>query len=264
LTLNHTVDVDGTDHAGIRWYELRRSGGPYALYQSGTYAPDSAHRWMASAAMDGSGDFAIGYCVSHESMNPTIRYAGRVPGDPLGTLPRTEATLFDGTGAQTGVNRWGDYSMLSVDPVDDCTFWYTQESYAGTSDLGWMTRVGSFRFPECVSCAQVPSPALTLAKVGSDTRLDWTVAENPSSFDIVVGDLSLLRSTSGDFSVATTGCEAGQQAAPPWLVTAPDPPPDGGSFFLVRATSLQCRGTYADASGPLRDAGISAAAGACP
>ncbi|MCW9028593.1 MAG: carboxypeptidase regulatory-like domain-containing protein, partial [Kangiella sp.] len=56
-------------------------------------------------------------------------------------------------GAQTGANRWGDYSSLSVDPVDDCTFWYTTEYYktANNNSTGWSTYIGSFKFDNCVA-----------------------------------------------------------------------------------------------------------------
>ena len=40
------------------------------------------------------------------------------------------------------------YSDLTVDPGDDCTFWYTQEYYAATG-LAWKTRIGNFTFPGC-------------------------------------------------------------------------------------------------------------------
>ena len=33
--------------------------------------------------------------------------------------------------------------------MDDCTFWYTQEYYAVTSEAGWQTRIGSFSLPNC-------------------------------------------------------------------------------------------------------------------
>src|SRR5262249_3157836 len=118
----------------------------------GTYAPDAAHRWMASAAMDGAGDLAIGFSVSGGKAFPSIRYAGRLASDPLGVLPQGETSLVSGSGAQTDASgRWGDYSSLSVDPTDNCTFWYTQEYYATTSSIGWQTRIGSFRFPSCTS-----------------------------------------------------------------------------------------------------------------
>ena len=151
LLVNHTVDVDATDHAGIRWYELRNTGAGWSIYQQGTYAPDSDHRWMGSIAMDSSGNMAVGYSVSSATTHPSIRYAGRLAGDSLNTLPQTETTLIAGGGSQTGSNRWGDYSMMAVDPADGCTFWYTQEYYATTTPIDWQTRIGSFKFPSCAS-----------------------------------------------------------------------------------------------------------------
>lgn len=150
LVVNHTVDVDGTDHAGIRWYEIRDPNGTPTIYQQGTYAPDGDHRWMGSAAMDSAGNLAIGFSVSSASTYPSIRYAARLATDPLGTLGQGETTLVAGSGSQTHTTgRWGDYSMMTVDPVDDCTFWYTQEYYAATSEAGWQTRVGAFSLPTC-------------------------------------------------------------------------------------------------------------------
>jgi hypothetical protein len=153
VLVNHTVDVGG-GHAGIRWYELRDpgDGSGWAIYQQGTYAPDAAHRWMGSIAMDRDGNIALGYSIAGRTVFPSIAYVGREPGDPLGTLPQGEVALMPGSGVQISANRWGDYSMLTVDPGDDCTFWYTQEYYATTGSLagiGWQTRIASFRFPSC-------------------------------------------------------------------------------------------------------------------
>ncbi len=151
LVGNFTVDVDGSDWAGIRWFELRRSGPtPWSLYQEGTFAPDADHRWMGSIAMDGSGNIALGYSVSSDTTYPSLRYATRLRSDPLGVL-QPEMTLYPGGGSQTGpYDRWGDYSAMSVDPVDNCTFWYTNE-YHNVSDtsFNWNTRIGTFRIPEC-------------------------------------------------------------------------------------------------------------------
>ena len=154
LVVNHTVDANGADLAGIRWYEVRDPGGTPTLYQAGTYAPDTENRWMGSAAMDNQGDLAVGYSVSSSAVSPSIRYTGRLAGDPLNTLPQGEQTLVAGSGYQTSTSgRWGDYSALTVDPVDDCTFWYTQEYYNSVGQLAWQTRIGSFVFSGCTAPA---------------------------------------------------------------------------------------------------------------
>ena len=150
LVGNFTVDVSGGEQAGIRWFELHRTGaGDWTLHQEGTHAPDTSHRWMGSIASDASGNLALGYSVSSPSVNPSLRYATRLAGAAPGTL-EPETTLVVGGGVQTnGFNRWGDYSAMVVDPSDDCTFWYTGEFYVTTSGSGWRTQIGSFRIPSC-------------------------------------------------------------------------------------------------------------------
>jgi hypothetical protein len=149
LVVNHTVDASGSGQAGIRWYELRNPATTLTVHQQGTYAPDANHRWMGSIAMDGDGNIALGYSASNGTdLYPSIKYAGRLAGDPLNLLAQGEATLYTGLGSQTANARWGDYSMMGIDPVDDCTFWYTQEYYGSTGQY-WQTRIGKFRFPTC-------------------------------------------------------------------------------------------------------------------
>ncbi len=142
--------------AGVRWYELRRTGGQYSLFQQGTYAPnDGVHRWMGSAAMDMKGDIGLGYSVVNgTNVFPGIRYTGRLAGDPLGQMTLGEGTIMSGSGVQRTTNsRWGDYTSLNVDPVDDCTLWYVNEYYTAagqaSSTAGWQTRIGSFKLPGC-------------------------------------------------------------------------------------------------------------------
>jgi hypothetical protein len=158
LVGNLTVASNGV--AGIRWWEINHAtSGTPAFTQQGTYQPDSTWRWMGSAAMDGQGNFAIGFSASSSSIHPQIRYTGRLAADPAGTLGQGEATLIAGTGSQTGTSgRWGDYSDLTIDPVDDCTFWYTNEYYASTTSFAWKTRIGKFKF---ASCATPPTPTPT-------------------------------------------------------------------------------------------------------
>ncbi len=144
MVTNHTVDV-GVDHAGVRWYELRKSGnGSWAIYQQGTYAPDADHRWVASVAMNGNGDIGMEFTVSSDNTYPSIRWTGRLASDPLGQMTIPEIHIVDGSGSQTGTgHRWGDYSMLSVDPVDDATFWATNEYIKTTGGAPWETRIAS-------------------------------------------------------------------------------------------------------------------------
>ena len=143
--------------AGERWYEIRRTKGQYSLYQQGTYAPnDGVDRWMGSIAMDAQGNMALGYSVVNGvTVFPGIRYTGRLAGDSLGQMTLGEGTVIDGTGVQRTTNsRWGDYTAMSVDPTDDCTFWYVNEYYtlAGqlSSTAGWQTRIGTFKIPGCI------------------------------------------------------------------------------------------------------------------
>lgn len=150
LVANFTVDV-GADRAGIRWYEINKTGAStYAIANEGTHAPaDGRHRWMGGIAMDKIGNIALGYSTSSSSEVPSLRYATRGPGDPAGTL-QAEAILQSGGGSQTGSNRWGDYSAVTVDPADDCTFWFTGEIYNANSSNGWTTRIGKFALPSCL------------------------------------------------------------------------------------------------------------------
>jgi len=154
LVTNQSVEAR-TGIAGVRWYEIRRTGGAYSLYQQGTYAPDDVHRWMGSIAMDWQGNMALGYSVVNGvDVYPGIRYTGRLVGDPLGQMTLDEGVIINGTGVQRTTNsRWGDYTSMNIDPTDDCTFWYVNEYYtlAGqlSSTAGWQTRIGSFKFPGC-------------------------------------------------------------------------------------------------------------------
>jgi type II secretory pathway pseudopilin PulG len=155
LLLNHTVKADAVD--GIRWYEVRSPTSKPVIAQQGTYAPDDSltnplSRWMGSIAMDKQGNIALGYSASGVNDYPSLRYTGHAAGDAAGQMTQAEQVLFTGQGPQTEAEgRWGDYSELSVDPANDCTFWFTSE-YLTTDTVvigSWATRIGAFRFPGC-------------------------------------------------------------------------------------------------------------------
>jgi len=182
LLTNHTVKVG--NHAGVRWYELRKeSGGEWYIYQQSTYSPDDENRWMGSIAMNGDGEIALGYTVSSSTTHPSVRYTGRASDAPLGEMNYTEMELVSGSSSQSSYSRWGDYSCMSVDPVDDYTFWYTQEYMGG----GWRTRIGSFDFGPT-------NPPLFYA--GNDTVICENQAFSARPTALYVS--SVLWSTDGD------------------------------------------------------------------
>jgi len=209
LWASHTVasGSGGVTVTGIRWYEIRDPNGTPTVYQQSTFQPDSSYRWMPSLAVDGQGNMAVGYSVSSLSLDPQIRYAGRLASDPLGTLGQGETTLIAGTGSQSGgYNRWGDYSAMTIDPVDDCTFWYTTEYYE-TTGSDWQTRIGSFAMPGCSGSGSLaptatftptpaqapvfsPTPTATATVTPTPTATP-TVTPPPSATSTMhVGDLS--------------------------------------------------------------------------
>jgi hypothetical protein len=146
LLVSHSVTAGSS--VGVRWYELRDSGSGPTVFQQSTFAPDTTFRWMPSIAQDKQGNIAVGYSVSSSTVRPAIRFASRAPADPAGQLSN-ETSLLTGVGSQTGHNRWGDYSSMSVDPTDDCTFYYANEWLNQTGDFIWSTHVSSFKLGTC-------------------------------------------------------------------------------------------------------------------
>jgi hypothetical protein len=189
LVTNHTVNVGG-DRAGVRWYEIDNPSTAPTLAQQGTFAPnDTLNRWMGSVAMDKDGNLGVGYSVSSASTYPSIRFSGRLSGDAPGQLTVAENTLQTGSGYQSHTSgRWGDYSMLAVDPSDGCTFWFTTEYYtSGATSAGWRTNIGSFRLGNCGTIATAPeAPSATAGAMSSSTiHLAWTEASsNVTSFEV--------------------------------------------------------------------------------
>lgn len=158
----HTVNVDGVRHAGIRWYELRKTTGNWEVRQQSTYAPDSHSRWMGSIMLNGSGELGLGYSISSTTEYPGIRYCGQTAAAFAAgnsTLDIEEDTIIVGANSQTGANRWGDYSQVSVDPSDDKTFWFTNQ-YIGSGNAR-KTRIASFLFNSAPVVQTLPADTIT-------------------------------------------------------------------------------------------------------
>ena len=145
-----------TATAATRWYELRATppGSKFTLYQAGTLQNKTDNLWMPSMAMDKQGNIAMGYSADSSSkLDSSIWYSGRVPSDPLGKMEAPTIVVKGSAVQVNGGNRWGDYSSMSVDPSDDCTFWYAQEYYnkknGGSQSNDWTTHLVSFKFSDC-------------------------------------------------------------------------------------------------------------------
>ena len=136
--------------SGVRWYEIRSPNGTPTVFQKGTITSGSTSLWMVSIGMDKAGDIAVGFSESSSSIHPAIAYTGRVPTDTLGTM-ESIFVVKSGAGSQNGgLSRWGDYTSISIDPSDDCTFWYANEYIPSNGSFNWHTRLNSFKFAGCI------------------------------------------------------------------------------------------------------------------
>ncbi|MBK6345365.1 MAG: T9SS type A sorting domain-containing protein [Bacteroidales bacterium] len=247
LVCCHTVDVDNTDHAGIRWYELRRTSGTWSLRQSGTYAPDAHSRWMGSIRLNGQNEIGLGYSISSTTLYPGIRYTGQTSAaynTGAGTLDLSEQTITTGTYSQTAYNRWGDYAGLSVDPSDDRTFWFSTE-YIGASSAR-KTRIASFQVgsapatPDLVTQSPAATPVSVLA--GATTTASCSVY-NQGGASAVASSLKYYLSTdnaysAGDILLATdavAALNASASAAVSEVLTIPAGTAAGTYYILFFA-----------------------------
>jgi hypothetical protein len=229
LVVNHSVTAGSS--VGVRWYQITNPNGAPNVAQQGTFAPDSAYRWMGSIGMDKAGDIAVGYSASSSSIHPAVRFTGRVPSDPSGTL-ESENSIIEGPGSQTGgLSRWGDYSSLSIDPSDDCTFFYTTEYLPSNGSFNWNTRVGSFSFPSCTGA------------------VTFSLAASPGSQSTVAGGSVSYTATatpfngfSGTVSLAVSGCPTGATCT--LNPAALSLPPAGNSTLTVQTSSSTPQGSY--------------------
>ncbi len=196
LATNQNAARTGTVvDSGVRWFELRRIGaGAWTLHQEGTFSPGdtNTHHLMGTAAMDKFGNIGMGYNVTKTSATtkfPSLRYTGRAAADPLGVMTLGETEVATGAAAETS-GRWGDYYQMTVDPVDDCTFWFVGMYRPGGS---WQTRIADFKFPGCISPPVISSLSCS-GTGGGYCSVSYTPATPTPTF-----------SWSGGFSSSCTG-----------------------------------------------------------
>jgi hypothetical protein len=220
LVVSHAVTAGSA--TGVRWYELRNPNGTPSVFQQGTYAPDATSRWMPSVAMDGSGNIGLGFSASSSAVKPGVHYTGHLTTDPAGVMGQGEGVVINGTGVQSSPDRalarWGDYSDMTIDPSDDCTFWFTSEYIATDGIFNWHTRIGSFRLAGCGSpdFSVAASPSSQTVSPGSPTTYGVTVTPNGGF--------------TGSVSLSASGLPAGAAASF-------SPNPTTGSSTLTVTTS---------------------------
>jgi hypothetical protein len=239
LVATHSITA-GTS-VGERWYELRLDAtNTPSVFQQGTYAPDANYRWVGSIAQDQAGGIALGFSVSGTSISPQIHYTGRLAGDALGQMTLGEGTIIDGAGSQlTGAGLWGLYTQMDVDPVDDCSFWYTNEYVPTNGTLNWKTRIASFKLPGCG--AAVPN--------------DFSIAASPNAVSVVSGSVGTSTISTASVSGAAETIALSASGVPPGATATFSPAAlgAGGSATLTLGSGTAAPGTYTitvDATAP--------------
>src|SRR6266487_4311371 len=244
------------NHGAIRWYEFRNAGSSTTtptVFQASTYDPDSAYRWLGSIAMDKDHNIALGYSKSSLSVKPSIFITGRLSTDAPNTLG-TEATVVAGLGVQTAGagNRWGDYSAMTLDPVDQCTCYYTNEYLKTNGAFNWSTRIASYKFPSCTAAPAWGTLTGTVRSSPSNALLSGVIvtlsngyagATNASGVYSFLVPPGTYTATAAD---ADRNCTAASPASPTVTITS------GGTttqnFSMVGTSNLQENGVTIDDS----------------
>jgi hypothetical protein len=208
-----------------RFWQIVVTGGAVSSIprQDIEWRPDNnIDRFMTGVGVDQNGNMLLEYDATSSSLNPGIRYTGQLFNAAPNTISLTESTLVNGGGGFSATcpstcTRWGDYSNVSLDPVDGCTLWFTSE-YMQATGLNWSTRIGAVALPGCASCLNsadgtacndgdacttgdacqggtctgtpVPPPgevdnSVRVARVGGSAVLTWNMAARSTRSDVV-------------------------------------------------------------------------------
>jgi len=178
---NFVVDLNGADnYAGIRWFELRQStdGAPWTIYQEGTYSqPGGQSAFSGTMCMDANGNIGMAYTIVGTTQYPSLRFTGRYASDPLGTMTLAEEVIATGTQVDPS-SRYGDYAQMTIDPVNDATFWSIGEYFNG----GRKNQVGVFQIAPPALTAQFSAAPTTICSGGTVTFTDLSIA-SPTAWE---------------------------------------------------------------------------------
>lgn len=243
-------------HGAVKWWEFRNAGSSTAtptVFQSGTFDPDTSYRWMSSIAMDKDLNIALGYSKSSTTVRPGIYLTGRLAGDAAGTMG-AEVAVAAGIGSQIGGgNRWGDYSAMTLDPVDQCTFYYTNEYLKTDGAFNWSTRVASYKFPTCVSGASAfgtVTGTITSTETGAPIPgVIVTLSNGYAGASDASGTYTILAPT-GTFTATAADADRNCATATPAsvLVTIPSAGTTTQNFAMTGSSKLEATGVTVDDS----------------
>src|SRR5438874_3177297 len=256
LIVSGPSDSTDSNHGSVEWFEFRNAGSSSTtptLFQSGHYDIDTNYRWLPSIAMDKDGNIALGYSKSSTSVFPGIYVTGRLAGDPAGTMG-AETEMQAGIGVQLGAgNRWGDYSSMTLDPIDQCTFYYTNEYLKTNGGFNWSTRIASFKFPSCVSAANLygtVTGTITSSETGAPiSGVTVTLSNGYAGASNASGVYTILV-PAGSYTASAADPERNcTSATPPSANVAP---PGGGTvnqnFAMTGTSKLEANGFTIDDS----------------
>jgi hypothetical protein len=256
LVVSGPSSGSNSQHGAVEWFEFRNAGSSIThptLFQSGTFDPDTSYRWMPSIAMDKDGNIALGYSKSSTTVRPGIYITGRLATDPAGTMG-AELEMRPGLGVQLGAgNRWGDYSAMTLDPIDQCTFYYTNEYLKTNGGFNWSTRVAAFKFPSCVSAANsygTVTGTITSSQTNAPVPgVTVTLSNGYAGAANQNGVYTILVPAGSYTAVATDAARNCTAASPPSAIVAP---PGGGTvtqnFTVTGVSKLEANGFTVDDS----------------
>lgn len=258
LVMSGTTPGVPTTHGAVKWWEFRNptpgsSTTTPTIFQSGTYDPDTSYRWMPSIAMDKERNIALGYSKSSTTIKPGIYLTGRLVTDSAGTMG-AETEMQAGLGVQLGGgNRWGDYSSMTIDPIDQCTFYYTNEYLKTNGAFNWSTRITAYKFPSCVSAANLygtVTGTITSAETGAPISGVRVALNNHYAGASDGNGVYTILVPAGIYTAIAADAARNCASASPAFATVS--PPGGGNVvqnFIMSGTSkLEANGLTTDDS----------------
>jgi hypothetical protein len=134
----------------LMWRLAYRTFGTYQSWLvSHTVRVGTGSSKRTGIAQDHDGNAAIGYSVSNTRIHPGIRASSW---SLINQTKPVEFDILDGGGDQENSVKWGSYVSITVDPVDDCTFWYVNQYLAANQtqqNVIWKTKISKFKIASC-------------------------------------------------------------------------------------------------------------------